>query len=104
MFTLPVKRKLQGSTLYRPNARRYTFSTSQEAWIVFHAAKCKTQWTRGQKILAADAFEFEPTGLDLWDEWKDEPEFAELRALAQEMDADVRTDWMPEDSALAVED
>lgn len=71
-------------------------------WIVSVGSEVLEHVARGQKGIVSDGMELEPSDLELWDEFKDMPVFAELREYVKEVDGDVRTQIITEDSLLAV--
>lgn len=101
VFTMPIRRKLEGSSLYLGHEKRGTFSTSQEAWVIAASDKCKTKWTRGTKVWVADGFEFDDFPHQIWDECEDEAVFCDLRSMQQAVDGVVVTSVITEDSILA---
>lgn len=71
-------------------------------WLVSIGSECKETMHIGQKGIISDAMELEPSDLHLWSELKDTDAFKELRDYVEEVDGEVRTQIITEDSLLAV--
>lgn len=100
-FSVPVRRKLLNSILYSPAARRGSYSSIQDVWIVSKADKVSLDLKMGDRCWIADSFELEPTNLNLWDKMKEWPEFKSLKEFVESVDGDVVTQVVMEDSLLA---
>lgn len=90
--------------LYQPNSKRGTFSQCQEAWVISQGKDVQHDFRVGQKVYVADAFELEPTNLDLWDAFSDDARFQELRSYVESVEGDVEAQIVMEDSILAIEE
>lgn len=73
---------------------------AEDVWIYNPAPDCKMKWRKGQHVLIADGFELEPTKLDIWEEHKDDPEFAFIKSFAEKVDGKVICEIISEDSVL----
>lgn len=104
VFTVPERSKIQGSILFKPKARTDMFSRCEEFWVLQPAPDCRDPWPVGQKGYISDAFELEPTNLNLWEEHASDPTFQALKAFSDEVAGDVVTQIIHEDSVLAIED
>jgi hypothetical protein len=103
-FSVPIQHKVAGSKLYRGAPRRGQFSEARPIWVVASAKDCVDTWSVGQKCYVSDGFALEPVDLGLWDEFKDLPEFADLRAFVEDVEGEVDTIVVNEGSILGVED
>lgn len=104
VFSVPIRRRIEGSMLYRASGARYAFSRAEEIWILAAGPECKDTWIKGTHAWLNDSFELEPTDLDLWPQHENEPEFARLRDFVQSVDGDVKTSIVKEGAILAVDD
>lgn len=105
VFTVPVKLKIRGSSLYTPAPRRGSYTGSQECWIVSLGPDVTEKYRIGQKAYVHDGFEFEEIKQDyLWDNLVKDVRFKELKELVEEVDGQVAVQVVPESSVLAVED
>lgn len=91
-FWISSRKKIAGGLLYQPQENRGTYSQVQEIWILKWSKDCRFDfWKRGDRYVVKDAFELEPVDFDLWEDHKDDPDFAELRALVESVDGKVST-------------
>jgi hypothetical protein len=104
VFTVPVRRKSDTSGLYLGHRSRDTYSSCQEAWVVAPGPECRAPFAPGMRVFVHDAFELEPTDLNLWPELEAEPEFESLRRLVHECEGDVITQIVSELSILAFDE
>lgn len=105
-FSVPVRRKLEGSSLYVGNRFRGAFDRSrgEPVWIISTGPDFKERVHLGQKAYVHDGFEVDSEGLDLWPQCRDWPEFAELKKFAEDVDGDIYTMMTNENSLVAVEE
>ncbi len=103
VFHMPVRRKLKGSKLYVGNSHRGSMSRAEEVWIIEKGTQCTYDLDRGDHCWLYDAFELTECEINLWDKLKCQPEFEKLRALSEDLDADVVTKLVFEGSILAVD-
>lgn len=101
-FIVPERNRIAGSILYQPQANRGSLSSVQDIWILSVAKDCRSDWKRGDHCFITDGFEAEPVDLDLWDEYRDRPEFAGLRAFVESVEGKVKTTVVHEDSVLGI--
>jgi hypothetical protein len=104
VFSVPIRRKIPGSGLYKGNPKRYAFNRAEEIWILASGVECHEQLKPGTHCWLNDAFELEPTDLNLWDKFKDDPNFKRLKDFVDSVDGDVKTSIVSEVSLLAVDD
>lgn len=104
VFSVPVRNKIEGSILYRGKPKRYSYSRAEEIWIINCGQLCKEQFVAGTHAWVADSFELDESGLNLWDDFKDLPQFAMLKEFVQSVDGEVVTQIVRSDSLLAVDD
>lgn len=104
VFTTPKIERRTKSGLYVPNSRRGTFSSLMRAWVFSAGNKCHTPWQRGQCVVAQDMFEFEEFPHQIWEQYHDDPAFAELKKFSVKYEAVVSTQILMEASILAVDD
>lgn len=105
VFSVPVRRKKYGSVLYLGHQRRGSFTEAQDAWVISLGEEVKGEvkdLKRGDRCVIADSFELLPVELDLWPMLKDDPAFESLKKFAEEVDGDVETQMLYDDSILAV--
>lgn len=101
VFSVPVRRKLK-SGIILANIRREALFRAEDVWIVSVGANVRESVKAGQKGIISDGMELESTDLNLWDSLKDLEEFKSLRDYVEEVDGEVRTQIITEDSLLAV--
>ncbi len=101
VFSMPIRRKTK-SGLYIYNTRRDALFHAEDIWIVSVGPSVRETIRPGQKGLISDGMELELSDLDMWEALKDNPLFAELKALQDEVDGEVRTQIITEDSLIAV--
>lgn len=101
VFSVPEREKFDGSVLYRPNSRYRSLEFIQDCWICGIGFECRYPWQIGQHILIEDGLELEPVDLDLWETYKDMPEFAGLKSLVDRVGGKVETSIVSEASVLA---
>jgi hypothetical protein len=89
------------SGLYLPSQSRGMLTRAEDVWVLSWADKCRLPWEKGQHLLIADGFELEPGDMDLWDTYKDDSAFADLRKFVEEVEGRVRTTIVHEESILA---
>lgn len=104
VFSVPVRRRIEGSVLYKGNPKRYAYNRAEEVWIVSCGQLCKEQFKPGTHAWLNDSFELEPTNLNLWDEFKDDPNFKRLKEFVELVDGDVHSSLVSENSLLAIDD
>jgi hypothetical protein len=104
VFSVPERAKFTGSSLYQPQANRGSLSRCEDIWVLTAAKDCRYEWKRGEHCFISDGFEAEPTELSLWDQYKDLPEFAELREFIANVGGKVRCQLVHEESVLAKRD
>jgi hypothetical protein len=104
VFSVPVRRKIEGSFLFKGNANRYAFNRAEEIWILACGPEVKEVFPVGTHAWLNDSFELEPTNIELWNECKDKPEFKRLQEFVDNCDGDVKTSLVSEDSILAIDD
>lgn len=102
VFSVPERAKLLNG-LYKGNSNRHAFSRAEEIWVVAKGKDVREDFKRGDHAWLNDSFELEPSDLDLWDEYKDLPEFAELKAFVEQVEGRVRTQIVIEDSILVLD-
>ena len=103
VFSVPIRRKVRGSTLFKGNAKRYAYNRAEEVWIMSCGLECKETFEMGTHCWINDSFELEPTDLNLWEESLDKPEFKKLKEFVDNCDGDVKTSLLSEDSLLCVD-
>lgn len=101
---MPVRRKIHGSLLYTPSARRGSYEGCEEAWIVAQGPNVHHKFHAGQLIYVRDGFELEPTDMQLWDKYKDHEAFSHLKKLQEYYDGDIVTQIVIENSIEAYEE
>lgn len=104
MFVFAVRERSRLRTksgLYVPDSNRGTLTRAEDIWVLNSASDCRTAWKKGQHLLISDGFELEPVDLELWDKYKDEPEFAFIKSFSEEVLGKVHTCVVHEDSILA---
>lgn len=104
VFSVPVRRRIEGSLLYRPNGNRYSFSRAEEIWIISKGHECKLDLKPGDHCWLNDSFELDSSGLDLWDDMKDDPKFLKLKEFVDKVDGVVKTQIVTEDAILAIDE
>lgn len=104
VFSVPIRRKIEGSSLFKGNANRYAYNRAEEVWIVACGQECKEHFIDGTHAWINDSFELEPTNLDLWDLYQDNPKFSKLKEFVDLVDGDVRSSVVSENSILAIDD
>jgi hypothetical protein len=104
VFSVPERKKLAGSILYQANERRGSLSGSEEVWILENGPECRLRIPRGSKCYISDGFELEPTDLDLWADYENDPIFKDLREFAQSVEGKIKTSLIHEESLLAIEE
>jgi hypothetical protein len=104
VFSVPVRRKISGSSLYTGHATRYSFNRAEEIWIVACGPEVKETFAPATHGWLNDSFELEPTNLALWDDFKNDPAFQKLREFVDNIDGDVQTSLIAEQSLLAIDD
>lgn len=102
VFQLVERQKIAGSSLYMPNASRGSYTRAEDFWVLNSADDCRLPWPKGTHGLVSDGFELEPINLELWEEYKSDPAFVELRSYEQELEGKVVTKLLHEDSVLAL--
>jgi len=100
-FAVPYRGKFQGSTLYQPKDILGSLSRAEDIWVLAWADDCQFTWHKGFHGLLDDGLELEPSNLDLWEEHKDDPEFAEMKQFVEEVEGIVETKIVHERSILA---
>lgn len=103
VFHMPIRNKIKGSSLYVPNARRGSYARAEEVWIIEKGKECVYDLSAGDHCWLYDSFELTDCKLDLWEKYRDYPEFSQLKKLEQEYDGRVLTKLVVEDSVLAVD-
>jgi hypothetical protein len=104
VFTVPVRRKIEGSLLYKPAPRRNSYIGSQECWIVSIGPEVREKLEIGAKAFVHDGFEFEEIKQDyLWDTLQNDERFKSLKAYVDLVEGDVVVNVVPESALLAVE-
>ena len=73
----------------------------QRSWILSTGPRCEHEWAKGQCVIAIDGFEFEPMPVDIWDDFKHDAEFSELRRYADDNGATVSATMLFEGSVIA---
>jgi hypothetical protein len=101
VFSVPERNKIAGSSLYQPQANRGSLTRCEDIWVLTAASDCTLPWKRGEHCFISDGFEADPTHLDLWDEYKDLPEFQELRDFVASVDGKVTCQVVHENSIMA---
>ena len=113
MFWMPEKPMIKmasGVKLYTPRQNTGKYTEAQVAYIAECAQDCKWgpdngKWPRASKVLVNDGFEIgDSLGLDIWEMYKDLPEFSELKAEAEALDAKVMTGILSESSVQGLVD
>jgi hypothetical protein len=104
VFSVPVRRRLEGSVLFKGNARRSAFNRAEEVWVVACGQLCKEQIPMGSHGWIDDSFQLDPTDLSIWDDLKDRPEFSRLKDFVHSVDGDVQVSIILEGSLLALDD
>ncbi len=98
---MPIRRRA-ASGLYIYNVRRDALFHAEEVWILSVGPLVREKLSVGQKGLISDGMELENSDLDMWAALKDEAIFKELRDYVNEVDGEVRTQIITEDSLIAV--
>lgn len=101
VFSVPIRRRLK-SGIYLANSRKSQYFGGEDVWIASVGDGCLESVRVGQKAIVSDAMELEPTDLGLWLDLRHLPEFKELLDYVAEVDGEVRTQIVTEDSLLAV--
>lgn len=109
VFWIPEQPKVKVSEnafLYLPKANRGKLTSCQPMWILSCAKDCKLgpnegMWPRGLKAFVHDGLEISECDLDLWDQYKDQAEFYDLKSEAESVDAKVVTAIVSEGSIIA---
>ncbi len=104
VFSVPIRRRLENSILFKGNPRRSAYNRAEEVWVIACGQECKEQFTLGQHGWIDDSFQLEPTDLDLWDQMQDHPDLVKLKTFVQSVDGDVLTSIILEDSLLCIDD
>ena len=113
VFWLPSRSKVKlasGVALYIPNQNTGRFTARQTCFVLRCADDCKLGpsnglWDEAGKVVVSDGFEISDSPmLDLWEEVKDNPKFAELKKLSEELDSKVVTGIISETSIIAIEE
>lgn len=104
VFTVPEQEKFAGSVFYRTKTNDGYLSQCQPVWVLIPSRNCKEEWKRGQKCYIHDGFELDPTDLDLWPRYENEPEFKGLKEFVESVGGKVLTSVVAEGSILATED
>lgn len=102
VFSIPEREKIGSGLLYQARANTGNLSEVREVWVLNWASDCTFTWKRGQKVFVQDGFELEPVRMnDLWDQYKDHPDFADLKAFAEKVGGRVDCEIVAEGSLLA---
>jgi len=104
VFSVPVRERIEGSILYRGNAKRDSFNRAEEVWVISSGPECQEPLPTGTHCWINDSFELEPTDLNLWDDYKDDPVFTRLKSIVDNVLGVVKTSIISENSILAVDD
>jgi len=103
MFVFAVRERSRLRTksgLYVPDSSRGMLTRAEDVWVLSSASDCRMEWKKGQHLLISDGFELEPVDLDLWDKYKDDPDYAFLHKFSDEVDGKVKTCVVHEESIL----
>lgn len=100
VFSVPERRKFDGSSLFRHKDTAGSLSRTEDIWILKASQKCRSEWKAGARYLISDGFELEPTRFDFWGEVGDREEFKGLREFAEKCDGTVVCQLVHEDSIL----
>lgn len=92
---------LSKSGLYLPRTNRGQFTRAEDIWVLGWASDCQDEWRKGFHGLVCNGFELEPVDFDLWDDYKDLPEFSELRSFVDAVEGEVKTSLIHETHVLA---
>lgn len=87
--------------LYVPNSSRGNLTRAEDVFVLNAASDCFSKWTTGQHLLISDGFELEPGDFLFWDSYKDDPRFASVKKFAEEVEGEVVSTIVHEDSILA---
>ena len=78
---------------------------AQKIWVISHGPDCSEKWKPGTVLYVKDGFELEQAGgLDLWEDFKDDPAFESLRKFSEETESEVITKLTFESSVVAIEE
>lgn len=105
MVFAPMGRFLTDSGLYIPVHGWKDYSTAKPVFIIQQAKDCSPETSeiaKGTKAFVSDGFELVESK-DLWEFYRDEPEFATLRSLIDKYGGKVKTAIVNELALLAVE-
>ena len=89
------------SGLYVPNSSRGNMTRAEDLFVLNPASDCKFKWAKGQHVLVSDGFELEPYDFEFWDQYKDDPEFQELKKFAESVEGNIVSTVIHEDCILA---
>lgn len=104
VFQVPERRKLK-SGLFVGAPKNGSIGRWQELWVVAASPNCGFEYSKGVKVWVQDGFElYDIDDLGLWDELKDDPAFASLKAFAEECEGDVITKLVAEGSIDAFDE
>ncbi len=102
VFSVPVRRKTKNG-LYVYNSKRAQYFGGEDVWVISAGDRVHEEALKpGARAMVNDGMELEPSDLELWNDFKDNPLFAELKAYVEEVDGEVRTQIITEDSVIAV--
>jgi hypothetical protein len=87
-----------------PNGNRFSHSRAEEIWIISRGHECKLDLKKGDHCWLNDSFELDSSGLDLWEQYQNEPEFLRLKEFVQKVDGVVKTQIVAEDAILAIDE
>lgn len=103
VFHMPIRNKIKGSSLYVANSKRGSYSRAEEVWIIEAGKECTYNLKPGDHCWLYDSFELTNCDINLWDEYKDYPEFEALKQLQIQFEGEIKTKLVFEDSILAVD-
>lgn len=102
----PINKALvEGSSfLLKPRYFQGNWDGQQEHWVVDASEKTRHVYEKGKKVYTANGACFVYTQhLDLWADYKDLPEFKELKLLQEQTQCDIETKLLYESRIIMVE-
>lgn len=101
VFSMPEAEHTE-SGIFLGHKRRGRFGNVTECWVVTAGPLCDEPFSQGSRVIVSDQFELEPTNLDLWKTFENDPAFASLRQAREKIGGRVVTQLVSENSILAV--